>query len=312
MQQTKKIGPLYQRVIADHDGWTKFRKELNVIPEITNSISKIQGELETLCLRIDLLESALTEQTEQVQTLQLESYKQHQLNLTELYRRKKELAVQEAEQELRIAAFKKEQQRLELEKIKATERMNEQMIKAKEKERADRIRDQEILLEREKEQARMREQLNAAFQKELANFKASRTKREKRKKKKNSFRSRDLKPLEQVVISDDDNGLEEFLGDSEESSSISSISEMRQHDSESDEELSSTTTTILPSEQVPELKESPKKNTISPQKEVSVMATDTISEDSSKETDSSEESQNEKSEEPKKPAVVADVDDSWM
>jgi hypothetical protein len=38
------------------------------------------------------------------------------------------LSVEEAEQELRIAAFKREQQRLELEKIKATERMTEQMV----------------------------------------------------------------------------------------------------------------------------------------------------------------------------------------
>jgi len=143
----RKIAPLYQRVVAEHEAWTKFRKELNVLPDMTNNIAKIQGELETMCTRIDLLESALTEQTERVAAMQLGSFTQHQLNLTELYKRKKELSVEEAEHELRTAAFKREEQRLELEKIKVTERMTEQMIKAKEKERSDKSKNRSFCLQ---------------------------------------------------------------------------------------------------------------------------------------------------------------------
>jgi len=366
----KKIGPVYQRIVAEHEAWNKFRKELNIIPDITSNIAKLQGEIEIICNRLDLLESALTEQTEQVHSLQLESYKQHQINLTELYRRKKELSIEEAEHELRIAAFKKEQHKIELEKIKATERITEQMIKAREKERADRIREQEILLEREKEQAKLREQLTTAFQKELENFKATSEKKDKRKKKKGLTRSnKDNKSLEQVVLTDDDNGLEEFLStadDSEYGTYTSNFSIELQKEKAVSESEEEPIVEVIPIEDLTspqnERKEdisltrnqdttskgiasSPKKQDKVPKLAITKQDTNEVvnaapttkeaisvaitkevvsaetelplsSSESSKENDSSKEAESTEDEavpvKKTQPAVVADVDDSWM
>lgn len=274
----KKIAPLYQYCLQQNDTWNKFRKEINLIPEISNTISKIYSELEGICSRIDLLEAALTEQTEEVQALQLQSFKQHQMNLTELYRRKKELSVEEAEQELRIAAFKREQQRLELEKIKANERMTEQMIKAKEKERADRIREQEILLQREKEQARMREALNKAFQEELMTYKVSQNKPKKKKKR---TTKKTQKSLENIVLSESDTALEEFLGPEESDGGEDQLQSLA---TESDVEPNKRT--VLISEVSPE-------GVASPKNERKEQASFPVRNDV-------------------EATVVADVDDSWM
>jgi len=281
----KKIAPVYQYCLQQNEAWNKFRKELNLIPEISNTIAKIHAEIEGICSRMDLLEVALTEQTEEVQALQLQTFKQHQVNLTELYRRKKELGVEEAEQELRIAAFKREQQRLELEKIKATERMTEQMIKAKEKERADRIREQEILLEREREQTKMRDSLSRAFQDELAAYKASQNKPKKeKKKKKRTTRKPAQKSLETVVFSESDTALEEFLGPEE-------------SDEEEEENFSKTESDAEPNKQSLLVTEISPEGVTSPQnerKEKEVPATPV------------------KDEKKEEVAAVADVDDSWM
>eukprot|EP01118_Nematostelium_gracile_P004881 TRINITY_DN1580_c0_g1_i1.p1 TRINITY_DN1580_c0_g1~~TRINITY_DN1580_c0_g1_i1.p1 ORF type:complete len:396 (+),score=145.16 TRINITY_DN1580_c0_g1_i1:36-1223(+) len=246
----RKIVPVYQKCLAEHKLWNEFRKELNFIPEITENINRMAGDVDEICKRIDLLEATLTEQIEQVYSVQLENYKQHQSNLTELVRKKSDLSVQETEQQLKREALLREQNRLELERIKANERLTEQMIKAREKERADRIREQEILLEREREQAKMREALNLAFQKELNEYKVvPKGKRDRRRKKK------PVKKLEEVKLSDDEEGLEDFL--SETSSTISSSdisSEFEFHASEeSEDDTKSDGPVVLPVITSPEI-----------------------------------------------------------
>lgn len=99
-------------------------------------------------------------------------------------------------------------------------------IKAREKERADRIREQEILLEREREQARLREHLNQEFQRELAlyavhgedNMFMSKPVGYNFKKKKKT--SSPTKSLEQIVLSDSDTALDEFLSGGDRSSTV--------------------------------------------------------------------------------------------
>jgi len=185
----KKIAPVYQYCTQQSDACDRFAKELKLIPEINQNIEKIRGDIEFICSKIDQLETVLSEQTELVAIAELQNWKDSQTLMTQRYQQRRQHELDDVEQELRIASFKIEQQRLEVEKLKIQERLNEQMIKAREKERQDRLREQQLLLE----QAKLRQELQQTFQKEIDHYKTygqlPGQKKEKKEETQKNFRT---------------------------------------------------------------------------------------------------------------------------
>jgi len=171
-QTDTKIAPVYQLCIVQRDIWGQLVRDFSTLNDVQERIDSVKSEVEKICERMDLLEMALTEQTEAATSVELQTWKDFQVGLTLKHHQKQQKEVEGYEQELRIAFVKREQQRLELEKLKIQQQMEEQRIRAKEKEREDRFREQQLALERQREEQKLREQLQQQFQKDMDTYKA--------------------------------------------------------------------------------------------------------------------------------------------
>jgi len=176
-----------------------------MVPDIMQNIEKARSDIEAVCSKVEMLEALLTEQTELLANSSLAAWRNHQSVLTQQHAQQKQLELQEYEQHLRVSTFKITQQKLEIEKLKIHEKITEQMLRAKEKEREDRIKEQQVFLEQQK----LRESVVQAFQQDMEFYKThgiSRGQKKRRRKKRQPT-------LEQVQLETETAELEEFLGE---------------------------------------------------------------------------------------------------
>jgi len=198
-----KIVPVYKTCIQQNQIWIQIVKDFNSLDDVINGVSNIKNEIEKICRRVDLLEMALTEQSESVANLEIQTWKDFQNSKTQKYILNKKKEFELYEQEIRIGFVKREQQKLQIEKLKLQNQLEEKRIKAREKEREDRIREQQLVIERQKEEQKQREQLQQQFQTEFNAYKEHGILPPRREQP--------IRTLEQVDLPSDPS-VEEFLG----------------------------------------------------------------------------------------------------
>eukprot|EP01117_Protostelium_nocturnum_P004737 TRINITY_DN1717_c0_g1_i1.p1 TRINITY_DN1717_c0_g1~~TRINITY_DN1717_c0_g1_i1.p1 ORF type:complete len:400 (+),score=177.73 TRINITY_DN1717_c0_g1_i1:111-1310(+) len=136
------------------DSFNKFTKELETsLPEFTSTVARMNRDIDFLCCRIEKLENVLTQQLEDCSIQRIQNFDLQQSQETAKFRAKKQTEYVAADQNLKNEAMKREKMAMEVEKMKIQHSMQQMKLEAQAKERADRIREQEIQLEREKHQA---------------------------------------------------------------------------------------------------------------------------------------------------------------
>jgi len=222
----KKIYPIFQITVNKAKAMESFVNELAIIPKINTNIERLKQEIDTMCNQIESLENILIQQIDVIANAEMDAWKEKEKAITVQYQQKKikELEIKELDE--RNANAKKEKQQLELERLKIQKEIEEQKLKikleleeqkirAKERERADKLREQELALKLVQEQARLQEQ----FSRDLENYRKHGTLPKKKKKRK-------TKKLEDIQLENSNQeSLDQFLGPPSESSSKNLFSE---------------------------------------------------------------------------------------
>jgi len=124
----KKIQPISALTAAQHETWQKLHKQIQLLPDYINSIECINQDIDAICKRIELLERIFGEQEYELSQMQLQHWELKQKKETEQLRNKKLQDVGQLDQELRSVSVRKNQQEIELEKLRIQERIKEQEV----------------------------------------------------------------------------------------------------------------------------------------------------------------------------------------
>jgi len=215
----KKLPSILQACSSQGEFWNRFQRDISIVlPDILNIVEKTKKDIEYVCTRIEMLENVYTQQLEDLALFEMQIWKELQQKSTRCYAEEKQSELQNYEQEMKIAMIRQQQQELELEKLRIQKVIDEQKFRAQAQERADRLREQELILERERYERGRRLELEQQFRLGLQSYLVTGTTLESKQQQQQQQRQEKRKSLEEVALEaapEENAQLEEFLGPSQ-------------------------------------------------------------------------------------------------